>query len=126
MPHKPLIAVIIPEQLGTGQHVFTFAVSDDNGCTTLLTDSFSVDICEGIAEGTALPDVRIHPNPAANSINVSGIGPRGAIIFNATGQRVGQVPQGNEMDVTSLPSGIYWVVGDDAHGRIFRLPFVKR
>ncbi|MBP7515563.1 MAG: T9SS type A sorting domain-containing protein [Flavobacteriales bacterium] len=84
------------------------------------------DLPMAVSPEAAESTVRIQPNPATNSISVSGIGPRGGVIRNAAGQRVGLVTKGSEMSVTSLPSGTYWVVGDDARGNGFRMPFVKQ
>ncbi|MBP7515562.1 MAG: T9SS type A sorting domain-containing protein [Flavobacteriales bacterium] len=101
-----------PEQLGAGQHVYTFSVTDDNGCTTLLTDSFSVDICSGLADDTALPDVRIAPNPANGSLNVFLPGSSSAELrlLDGLGRRVlaERIAAGTaRFGIEHLPSGIY-------------------
>lgn len=62
--------IVQPELLGVGQHIYTFAVTDVNGCTTLLTDSFSVEICGGFVDNSAPTTVRIAPNPTEGSLNV--------------------------------------------------------
>lgn len=114
--------IVQPELLGTGQHVFTFSVTDDNGCTTLLTDSFSVEICEGFVEGTALPDVRIAPNPTDGVLNVSLPASSGVELrlHDGLGRCVlaQRITAGNaRFSIEHLPSGFYqahFLFGDGA------------
>jgi hypothetical protein len=81
---------------------------------------------------TALPPqaeagvVRLGPNPVGNSLMAQGIGPRGALIFNATGECVGRLMNGTDTDIGRLPVATYWLVGEDAGGRSFRMPIVKQ
>lgn len=62
------------------------------------------------------PTLALFPNPATNGVSVVGADPgRELDVYNATGQRVRQLPAGTSaFDATALPRGLY-VVRQDGH-----------
>ncbi len=84
------------------------------------------DVPMAVAPGAAASTVHIRPNPATSWVSATGIGPHGAVVLDAFGRRVGRCSQEGAMDITNLPPGTYWAVGDDAQGRSFRTHFVKQ
>jgi hypothetical protein len=69
--------------------------------------------------------IQVSPNPASSQITIRSAGSQDvyAEIFNANGQRVLSTDK-REVDVTQLPSGIYFIQGIDADEH-FKSRFIK-
>lgn len=79
---------------------------------------------DGIIENNAAA-VRIFPNPMNDVLYVEGDNLAKVTVFNAVGQQVLSVENVNEIDVTSLSSGLYFVKVADDKGNISLKKVVK-
>jgi hypothetical protein len=75
-------------------------------------------------------DIKVYPNPTQNYIHFqAGNTTLGLTIINATGQEfvlpVSSFHSQNKVNVSSLPSGLYFISGKTDRG-IFQSSFVKR
>lgn len=110
----------------TGQNVtasptastsYTVIVTDFNGCTDTTVFGLTVDACIGIDEfQSAVPNVRVTPNPAREEIQVSwdAEGINKLEILDITGKIVLSVNTGNQktmaLELKALNEGTYFVV----------------
>lgn len=104
------LGLILPSALDTGWHQFTFAVTDTNGCTTLLVDSFHVEICTGMAEAGG-SSITIAPNPAQDVALVwFGDRPADMTLMDAQGRVVWRRERVNSpvrIEIDHLAPGAY-------------------
>ena len=85
-----------------------------------IIDNYTV----GLEENNAL-DVELYPNPVNNVLTVKGDNIVKVAIFNALGQEVVTVENRNEIDVTSLNNGLYFVRVTDVNGNVSVNKIVK-
>jgi agmatine/peptidylarginine deiminase len=78
----------------------------------------------GLEENNALK-VELYPNPVNNVLAVKGDNIVKVAIFNALGQEIVTVENRNEIDVTSLNNGLYFVRVTDANGNVSVNKIVK-
>ena len=86
----------------------------------LIIDNYTV----GLEENNAL-NVELYPNPVNNVLTVKGDNIVKVAIFNALGQEVVAVENRNEIDVTSLNNGLYFVRVTDVNGNVSVNKIVK-
>ena len=85
-----------------------------------IIDNYTV----GLEENNAL-NVELYPNPVNNVLTVKGDNIVKVAIFNALGQEVVAVENRNEIDVTSLNNGLYFVRVTDVNGNVSVNKIVK-
>ena len=85
-----------------------------------IIDNYTV----GLEENNAL-NVELYPNPVNNVLTVKGDNIVKVAIFNALGQEVVTVENRNEIDVTSLNNGLYFVRVTDVNGNVSVNKIVK-
>lgn len=85
-----------------------------------IIDNYTV----GLEENNALK-VELYPNPVNNVLTVKGDNIVKVAIFNALGQEVVAVENRNEIDVTSLNNGLYFVRVTDVNGNVSVNKIVK-
>ena len=85
-----------------------------------IIDNYTV----GLEENNAL-DVELYPNPVNNVLTVKGDRIVKVAIFNALGQEIVTVENRNEIDVTSLNNGLYFVRVTDVNGNVSVNKIVK-
>ena len=85
-----------------------------------IIDNYTV----GLEENNAL-NVELYPNPVNNLLTVKGDNIVKVAIFNALGQEVVAVENRNEIDVTSLNNGLYFVRVTDVNGNVSVNKIVK-
>ena len=85
-----------------------------------IIDNYTV----GLEENNAL-NVELYPNPVNNVLTVKGDNIVKVAIFNALGQEVVTVENRNEIDVTSLNNGLYFVSVTDVNGNVSVNKIVK-
>ena len=85
-----------------------------------IIDNYTV----GLEENNALK-VELYPNPVNNVLTVKGDNIVKVAIFNALGQEVVTVENRNEIDVTSLNNGLYFVRVTDVNGNVSVNKIVK-
>ena len=78
----------------------------------------------GLEENNVL-NVELYPNPVNNVLTVKGDNIVKVAIFNALGQEVVAVENRNEIDVTSLNNGLYFVRVTDVNGNVSVNKIVK-
>lgn len=84
-------------------------VENQEGCT--FSDSLFLEFVVGVTE-EGLPEASMYPNPVANNIRVSGT--KGqfyrVLVYSMDGKKiVDRVLQSNDVDVSHLATGTYWV-----------------
>lgn len=79
----------------------------------------------GLEENNAL-NVELYPNPVNNVLTVKGDNIVKVAIFNALGQEIVTVENRNEIDVTSLNNGLYFVRLVDNKGNTLTKKIVKQ
>lgn len=85
-----------------------------------IIDNYTI----GLEENNAL-NVELYPNPVNNVLTVKGDNIVKVAIFNALGQEVVAVENRNEIDVTSLNNGLYFVRVTDVNGNVSVNKIVK-
>lgn len=85
-----------------------------------IIDNYTV----GLEENNAL-NVELYPNPVNNVLTIKGDNIVKVAIFNALGQEVVAVENRNEIDVTSLNNGLYFVRVTDVNGNVSVNKIVK-
>ena len=85
-----------------------------------IIDNYTV----GLEENNAL-NVELYPNPVNNVLTVKGDSIVKVAIFNALGQEIVAVENRNEIDVTSLNNGLYFVRVTDVNGNVSVNKIVK-
>ncbi|MDB9783264.1 BspA family leucine-rich repeat surface protein, partial [Winogradskyella sp.] len=63
----------------------------------------------------------LYPNPASELINISaseGVEVRSIILYSALGQRIMSLEGANSMDVSMLPSGVFYMIIETDQGRV--------
>ena len=85
-----------------------------------IIDNYTV----GLEENNAL-NVELYPNPVNNVLTVKGDNIVKVAIFNALGQEIVTVENRNEIDVTSLNNGLYFVRVTDVNGNVSVNKIVK-
>jgi hypothetical protein len=85
-----------------------------------IIDNYTV----GLEENNALK-VELYPNPVNNVLTVKGDNIVKVAIFNALGQEIVTVENRNEIDVTSLSNGLYFVRVTDVNGNVSVNKIVK-
>ena len=78
----------------------------------------------GLEDNAAL-DVELYPNPVNNVLTVKGNNIVKVAFFNALGQEIIAVENRNEIDVTSLDGGLYFVKVTDINGNVYVNKIVK-
>lgn len=78
----------------------------------------------GLEENNAL-NVELYPNPVNNVLTVKGDNIVKVAIFNALGQEIVIIENRNEIDVTSLLNGLYFVRVTDVNGNVSVNKIVK-
>ena len=59
-----------PSQSGLGTQAISYAYTDQNGCSTTVSDQLEVSACTGIAELLNSQNVVVFPNPATDIVSV--------------------------------------------------------
>lgn len=108
----------------TGVGKYFAAVVSKDGCAG-VSDTANI-ITIGVSE-TMFANVRVFPNPAANSLNVKGLEAYSGqlVIYSTEGKVVLTTQEFNNktIDVSALKSGVYWLRLEEQTMR--GIPFVK-
>lgn len=112
-------ATISPSLITNAPGEYTLiATNTNNGCTTsALVNVFA---CVGIYTNEMKNTYKLFPNPFSDKLNLdfsqAASSPEKIIIVNTVGQKVfetGDLPSKMEIDLTFLPSGVYYVFVHD-------------
>lgn len=103
-----------PSVAGVGAHTITYTYTDANSCLNTATQSFVVDICNGINTHSANGTLSVAPNPTSDALLItfaSGNAVNQIQLVDVTGRVVFEQSTNGQAQVTlsmkTLPSGIY-------------------
>jgi hypothetical protein len=103
-----------PINAGIGTHTMTYTYTDANGCVNTSTQSFVVDVCNGIYSPSVNGTMQVSPNPATDLLLISfanGNGVKQVELLDLTGRVVLAEPVNGQAQVTvsleALPAGVY-------------------
>ncbi len=121
---------VTEDVLGLASGIYTVTVTDENGCTKVLTIPL---ITVGTQEVTAGPMVSIHPNPVQNLMTVQVENPAGTEITlelsDISGRIVAQQKSRRDtflFDTTTISNGMYVLrVGTSSGNRVFKVIIAK-
>ena len=82
---------------------------------------------------TSERDIKTYPNPVSNTISIKNDAidkPLESIqLFNSAGEKLADWPCNGQTEITQyvghIPSGSYWLLVKDIHGKVWRQRFVK-
>lgn len=80
---------------------------------------------DGVAE-TEAGRVEVYPNPASETLRIDGLEAAEIQVYNALGQRVKEVHDLNEVNVSDLPEGLYLLRIKDAEGKVYTNKITKQ
>jgi len=97
--------------------------------TTTYFDDFSYEIVTGINKHTVNSNtIQIYPNPVTDVLNIDArVALSRAVIYNLTGQQIRNLnnPR-NQINVASLPRGVYILHLTDRDGNQYKAKFVRQ
>ena len=100
-------------------------VTDTNGCVLSSAEKNVYNV--GVQDVNAVNSISIYPNPATTSIHIESPVEVIVAITTIEGKEVLQGTSRNEMDLTTLPSGLYMVIiSDERRNRIRVEKLVKQ
>lgn len=119
---------------GAGMHNVNYRYTDSlTGCTDTITISIYVDLCTGVEEYDANDAVSIYPNPAANQLAVGNkqLAIMSVEITDLIGRSFYSEKFTNNkeqinVDVSSLPQGMYFVKVKTERGIAIRKILIER
>lgn len=93
---------------------YIIEVVDDNGCS--LEEVFSIDNLYSDIVTSNQINISVYPNPVSELLFIKTQNRASIQMYNAIGGLIKSIHTNNElvqMDVSNLPSGIYWLVSED-------------
>jgi hypothetical protein len=103
---------------------FVVTITLNNGCQ-ILSSPFTISNLTSIKDNANTP-FKIFPNPTSEVLNVTtldGSHPKEIVIKNTFGMIIGQYFNTNVIDVSNLPSGLYFAnLYDEYH--LYKQPFI--
>jgi hypothetical protein len=125
-----------PDSASLGNNIIAYIYTDNNGCSSLATDSITVELCTGIETAAANLPIAIYPNPACNYLNIlSALFLKASYtvkVYNAVGNQISLKNNGRRqaqdgkivLDVSSLMPGLYFL-NINADGQRITKRFIK-
>lgn len=116
-------------QTATGLSAGTYTVcvtNTGNGCSSC--QAITVNCLTGIEENNFDGNVSFYPNPANENVNVFVNAKAEMKLFNVVGEKVGtyNLTVGkNEINISSLPSGIYFLTVETGNGSVTKRLMIK-
>ncbi|MCA6362169.1 MAG: lamin tail domain-containing protein [Bacteroidetes bacterium] len=111
-----------------GWQLITYTYTDTSSCVGSATDSIFVDVCTGLAQSNTTGSIRVFPNPANETLQLSAV-PAGTQleVFDATGRLVMAQTAQPQLNISALENGSYVLALRNASGIIIeRIAFVKQ
>jgi uncharacterized protein YjdB len=111
--------------IAPGTTIVTYELTNACGTTT-ATKNITVlgpadcAACELAGEVTNGSEVFVFPNPAHESIQIKVQEPAKVTLLNVTGQAVAQQDHGGQMNIASLPSGLYFLIIRDVNDAVIK------
>jgi hypothetical protein len=119
-------------QIMVGQPgIYTVTTTDFLGCESTTSDTIISSVCTAIAETDLENALSVYPNPASGEIyfkwNASGTSPLDLHLYNSQGVEIMRIDKlkmnsitENQLDISTLPRGIYMLVIDNGVSRSAR------
>jgi hypothetical protein len=109
---------------GPGTYTVNYFYTDANSCSNSAQATLIVDECTGIA-GSAPGNnaIQIYPNPAKESLTISGINDGKMVITDAAGRLVLEKSlkgAGEKIQLESISNGIYFIGIQDSKGAVIK------
>jgi hypothetical protein len=103
-----------PSINNVGDNQIIYSHTDANGCTGTATGNIKVVDCTGVAEFSALSDVKLFPNPSKGIITVQTKTNATVVVMDALGAIVAESKSTNQspsvnFDLSHLNNGMYFV-----------------
>ncbi len=116
-----------PSVAGAGTHIITYTYTDINACANTAQITMVVDLCTGINAISNTASFTVYPNPTNSTLTINTKAIYSSIqIVNTLGQLVFTKEKSASLNVSSLPSGIYFIQLVDNKGRVIgKEKFVK-
>jgi len=116
-----------PSVAGAGTHIITYTYTDINACANTAQITMVVDLCTGINVVSNIASLTVYPNPTNSTLTINTKAIYSSIqIVNTLGQLVFTREKSTSLNVSSLPSGIYFIQLVDNKGSIIgKEKFVK-
>jgi len=89
--------------------------TDANGCTGTQQFQISVSTCNGIEDVKSSASITIYPNPSSGNISIRASETTNGKVYSAAGQLIQSFylnGEENEINISDLSNGIYFVVTD--------------
>ncbi|WP_435134540.1 choice-of-anchor J domain-containing protein [Formosa sp. A9] len=93
----------------------------------VLIDEFSYEVNESLS--IAQPEfesLKLYPNPTQNILNVAGAKINSVSIYTINGQKINATLNNNQVDVSNLQSGFYFLEMTTENGAVGRQKFIKK
>ena len=123
---------------GLGIYTWKFAVNNNCHVTHLSSSLFrdpntiplpapqNCNLFLSSSENIPEPLIQLFPNPTSGTVHIQTEAPLTNLrLFNATGSCVHQQPNGVELNMSHLPTGLYYFSGTDARGKVHTQRLVK-
>lgn len=122
-PGTSSVGVFSPTLAGVGNHSLVYTVTDLNGCVGKALYTVTVSACSAIGEfNPNVSSVLVYPNPTNGAFTIKAASAMNLQVINEIGQVVTtfhlEEKNAYEVSVTGLPTGIYFVVGQNQDQRI--------
>lgn len=107
----------------TGNGNYKVAVTDTNGCQSVSAVYVLTDWKGGGATGVAEvsnTEISIFPNPANNSVHVTGMPHMRAVITGVDGRALIDQKDATDIDISSLADGMYIITVYDSENQLLK------
>ena len=111
-----------------GSHTLTYHYTDKNGCSDSSSVTLVAQDCTGLSEGGQISAVTVFPNPASETVYLSGL-PQNALIrlYDSNGKLLIEsfaVSDSHDINLGNVARGLYLLTVSDGVGQVnttFRL-----
>ncbi|HLO55720.1 MAG TPA: T9SS type A sorting domain-containing protein [Saprospiraceae bacterium] len=107
---------------------YQMSITNPNGCVA-ITDTFCVQGMTSSVRDFDFSNVKIYPNPTSDVVNIiyeNGSLPKEMVLKNVFGTTIARYNDTNSLDVSSLPSGMYFLTFNDENHIFTRSFTVQR
>ena len=120
-------STFLPSAAGVGTHIIIYTYTDINACSNTAEITMVVSSCTGINEVSNTASFTVYPNPTNSTLTINTKAIYSSIqIVNTLGQLIFTKEKSTSLNVSSLPSGIYFIQLLDNKGSIIgKEKFVK-
>ncbi len=116
-----------PSIAAAGTHIITYTYTDINACANTAQITMVVNLCTGINAASNTASFTVYPNPTNSTLTINtSLNYSSIQIINMLGQVVFTKEKSTLLNLSSLPSGIYFIQLVDTKGSVIgKEKFVK-